>query len=88
MADWTRSSLETRVTVLAARLDGSAFVDAIAELAATLDEDERTTLQEILLERAHADARAGAHTEILRRRSEPGWRRFLRRRRRRGADQR
>ena len=53
---WTRASLETHVTVLAARHEGQALVDAIAAFAATLDEDEIAILQEILLARARADA--------------------------------
>lgn len=53
---WTRASLETHVTVLAARYEGKDLVDAIASFAATLDEDEVAILQEILLARARADA--------------------------------
>jgi len=53
---WTRASLETHLTVLAARHEGKELVDAIAAFAATLDEDEVATLREILLARARADA--------------------------------
>ena len=49
---WTRASLETRVTVLRAQLDGQEFVDAIVELASTLDKDELDMLREIVLARA------------------------------------
>jgi uncharacterized tellurite resistance protein B-like protein len=83
MADWTRSSLETKVMVLAAQLEGKAFVDAIAELAATLDDEQRATLREILLQRARADSRVDLHAQLVRRRTaEPRWKRFLWRQRR------
>jgi hypothetical protein len=49
---WTRASLDTRVTVLRAQHDGQEFVDAIVELASTLDEDELAMLREIVLARA------------------------------------
>ena len=49
---WTRASLDTRVTVLRAQHDGQEFVDAIAELASTLDDDELKMLREIVLARA------------------------------------
>lgn len=49
---WTRASLDTRVSVLRAQLEGQEFVDAIVELASTLDEDELTMLREIVLARA------------------------------------
>jgi hypothetical protein len=49
---WTRASLETRVTVLRAQFDGQEFVDAIVELASTLDEDELAMLREIVLAKA------------------------------------
>jgi hypothetical protein len=50
---WTRATLETHVTVLSARHQGRDFVDAIAELADTLDGEEVVMLREILLQRAH-----------------------------------
>ncbi len=77
MTPWTRSSLEVRVTVLAARCEGREFVEAVAELAATLSEDERAMLNEILLERAEGE---GAYAYALERRiDEPRWK-FKRRR--------
>jgi hypothetical protein len=53
---WTRASLETHVTVLAARYDGQELVDAIASFAATLNEEEVALLQDILLALAGSDA--------------------------------
>ncbi|MDQ3873940.1 MAG: hypothetical protein M3322_00090 [Actinomycetota bacterium] len=68
---WTRSALAVRVTVLAAEHEGDAFVEAVAELAGTLSEDERAALGEILLERAGAE---GAYRDALERRiDEPRW---------------
>ena len=48
----SRAELEGRVDQLAAAHRGQAFAQAIQELAAGLDADERTLLQEILVERA------------------------------------
>ena len=47
-----RHQLERRVDELAEEHSGKAFADAITELAAGLDADETTLLQEILVERA------------------------------------
>ena len=47
-----RAELERRVDQLAAEHRGRAFADAIQELAAGLDAEETTSLQEILVERA------------------------------------
>ena len=48
----SRAELERRVDQLAADHSGQAFADAIKELAAGLDAEETTLLQEILVERA------------------------------------
>ena len=48
----SRAQLEGRVDQLAAEHSGQAFARAIQELAASLDADETTVLQEILVERA------------------------------------
>ena len=48
----SRAQLERRVDQLAAEHRGQAFADAIQQLAAGLDADETTLLQEILVERA------------------------------------
>jgi hypothetical protein len=80
---WTRSALAVRVTVLAAQHEGASFVEAVEAFAGTLNEDERATLGELLLERADEE---GTYRYALERRiDEPRWT-FLRqgRRRRRG----
>jgi hypothetical protein len=59
---WTRATLETHVTVLAARHEGKSFVEAIAVLAADLDDDEITMLREILLRRAREE---GVYSQAL-----------------------
>jgi hypothetical protein len=48
----SRAQLEREVDRLAAEHSGPAFARAIQELAASLDADETTVLQEILVERA------------------------------------
>ena len=48
----SRAELEDRVDELAEEHSGQAFAQAIQELAAGLDADETTLLQEILVERA------------------------------------
>jgi uncharacterized membrane-anchored protein len=77
---WTRATLDTHVTVLSARHDGKEFVDAIAELAATLDDNEVVMLREILLQKAHDE---GVYAQLLAQRidapREPRWRLFRRR---------
>ena len=77
---WTRSALAVRVSALAARHEGAAFVEAVAAFAGTLNEDDRALLGEVLLERAEDE---GTYRYALERRiDEPRWR-FLRPGRRR-----
>jgi hypothetical protein len=81
--EWTQATLETHVTVLSAQHEGKAFVDEIAKLAATLDDDQVVMLREILLQRARDE---GVYGQALRERidtpRESRWRLFRRRPRR------
>jgi hypothetical protein len=74
---WTRATLETQVTVLAARHEGQAFLGAISELAGTLTDEERTLLQEVLLKAAKKE---GARVFPSERQIEEPRRRLFRRR--------
>jgi hypothetical protein len=52
---WTKPALSARVESLAARHRGRELVDAVVAFADTLDEADRRALQDVLLERAHAE---------------------------------
>jgi hypothetical protein len=68
---WTRAGLSAHVEGLARRKKGDAFVFEIAGLAKTLDEADRTLLEEILMQRAKPDETGAAG---MRRRTEKlGW---------------
>ena len=73
----SRQDLAARLDVLAAEHDGPAFVDAVERLADELDDDGRTVLGELLVERA--DERGGFDYGLIRRIDEPRWKLFGRR---------
>lgn len=69
---WSRDELDERIELLASANQGDDFVQAISSFSQQeLEEDERTLLGEILLERAEEDH---AFEEAIRRRArERGW---------------
>jgi uncharacterized coiled-coil protein SlyX len=62
---WTRAALEARVDALEERHSHQELIDAIVEFADTLTEEDRRSLQDVLLKR-----RRPAHLR-LRRPSDP-----------------
>jgi uncharacterized membrane protein len=48
---WTRAALEARVDALEERHSGRELIDAIVEFADTLTEEDRRSLQNVLLKR-------------------------------------
>ena len=72
-----RGELSERLDVLAAEHEGAAFVDAVQQLAAELDDDDRALLGELLV--ARADERGGLEYGLVRRIDEPRWKLFGRR---------
>jgi hypothetical protein len=48
---WTRAALEARVDALEERHSGKVLIDAIVEFADTLTEEDRRSLQDVLLKR-------------------------------------
>jgi len=47
---WTRPALTTKVASLREKHSGNDFVQAVVEFADTLDDEDRKTLQAVLLE--------------------------------------
>ena len=72
-----REQLSERLDGLAAEYEGVAFVDAVKQLAAELDDDDRAVLGELLV--ARADERGGLDSGLVRRIDEPRWKLFGRR---------
>jgi len=71
---WTRRQLSERLDALAVEHEGEAFVAAVKQVAAELDDDELAELGHVLLERA--DERGGFDYGLIRRIDEPRWKLF------------
>ena len=73
---WTREAIAARVDALRAEHEGAALVQAVAQFAEQLDDDERRVLGDVLLRRAGEEPPSLADVR------RPSW--FERRVRRRG----
>lgn len=56
---WTQTALDARIQSLEERHEGQALIDAVVSFADTLAEEDRRTLQDVLLDRAKQDRLAG-----------------------------
>jgi hypothetical protein len=72
-----RRELSARLDALAGEHEGAAFVAAVKQLAAGLEDEDRAVLGQLLV--ARADERGGLDYGLIRRIDEPRWKLFGRR---------